>query len=123
MRISVRHDIDDLANDCASVARRAQADMRRVVGRNIDQGNRLAKGYARRSAGSHGRHYPNAMTSEMTGVTKGEYGPDAARPQGGMSFEFGSRNSPPHLDLNRSADIQGPRFARDVADLPSKWFW
>jgi hypothetical protein len=28
-------------------------------------------------------------------------------PQGGMSFEFGSRNQPPHLDLNRSADIIG----------------
>jgi hypothetical protein len=40
-----------------------------------------------------------------------------------MSFEFGSRNQPPHLDLAKSADLAGPMFARDVAKVAARWFW
>jgi hypothetical protein len=30
-------------------------------------------------------------------------------PQGGMSFEYGSRNQPPHLDGLHALDTIGPR--------------
>jgi hypothetical protein len=56
-------------------------------------------------------------------VIQGEYGPDIAHPQGGMSFEGGSRNQPPHNDLAKSADLIGPAFQGEVHRLPDKWFW
>ena len=130
MRINVRHDIDDLANDLTAIAKRVRPDMRAVVRDGIRVGADLAKANARRTAGGHGKHYPKAITSEMhSGLglfgnsISGEYGPDASRPQGGMSFEFGSRNQPPHLDLARSADIVGPSFERSVDEQVSEWFW
>lgn len=123
MQIKVTHDIDVLAADLAGIATRGKADMARVVRSNAEQGNRIAKANAKRTAGSHGKHYPNAMSAEAITPLTWEYGPDAAKPQGGMSFEFGSRNQPPHLDLNRSADVVGPKFARDAGKLPDRWFW
>lgn len=58
---------------------------------------------ARATSGTHGKHYPNSITSEVqaTGfLVSGEVGPDTSLPQGSMGrgFEFGSRNQPPHLD-------------------------
>lgn len=53
------------------------------------------------TAGEHGKHYPDAITTEMRFAGFGievETGPETGRKQGGMSFEFGSRNQPPHLD-------------------------
>src|SRR4051794_2734654 len=86
-------------------------------------GNELAKGFARKSAGAHGKHYPNAFSVERTGLLQYEYGPDSAMPQGGMSFEFGSRNQPPHLDLAKSADIISPRLGEAVLNDVDDLFW
>jgi hypothetical protein len=121
--IRVIHSIDDLADDCRRIAVRGKADMARVTRMNAQRGNRIAKGFAKESAGAHGKHYHRAFSMEAITPLEWEYGPDAAKPQGGMSFEFGSRNQPPHLDLARSADLVGPMFARDVSNLPDKWFW
>ena len=123
MRIRVQDTIDDLERDTRRIATTARADMARVVRSRAIEGNRLARGFARHSAGAHGKHYPKAFSAERFAPLVWEYGPDASRPQGGMSFEFGSRNQPPHLDLAHSADIVGPAFARDVDDLADGWFW
>lgn len=53
------------------------------------------------TAGEHGKHYPDAITTEnrFAGTSiLNETGPESARPQGDMSFEFGSEKQPPHLD-------------------------
>lgn len=123
MRVRVIGGVGDLAADLAHIATVSRIDMGDTVKTNANSGVRLAKGFAKSSAGAHGKHYPNAMSAEARGPLTWEYGPDSAKPQGGMSFEFGSRNQPPHLDLARSADIVGPRFANDVSRLPSRWFW
>lgn len=131
MQVRVHHDIGDLANDLADVARKAPREMRKVVREGIRTGNSVAKDFAKRSAGKHGRHYPNAFSAEMHGPRgafgvafySGEYGPDASRPQGNMSFERGSRNQKPHLDLARSADIIGPAFAGEVDRMAGRLFW
>lgn len=123
IRVRVVGDLDDLAADLEFIARTAKSDMRKVVARNLREGNRLAKANARRTAGAHGKHYHRAFGYEMTGLTEGEYGPDSTMPQGGMSFEGGSRNQPPHHDLAKSLDVIGPKFRRDVAALPDDWFW
>lgn len=131
MRIRVVHGIDDLANDMASIAVNARRDMVKVVRNGIRAGNMVAKDYARVSAGAHGKHYHRAFSTEMHGIVtfggaagiSGEYGPDAAKPQGGMSFENGSVNQKPHRDLARSADLIGPSFAQEVRQTAAGWFW
>lgn len=69
---------------------------------------------ARETSGEHGRHYPNSITFDMRIGTDivAEIGPDPSLPQGGMSFEYGSVNQPPHLDGQRATDEVAPRIAR-----------
>lgn len=123
VRVRVIHDIDDLANDCVAVSRKVKPAAERLIRKRLRIGNDLAKANARRTAGSHGKHYHKAFTVEMHGALSGEYGPDSAMPQGGMSFEFGSRNSPPHRDLARSNDVNAPGFYDDAGDMTEDWFW
>lgn len=128
MRVRVVNDLDHLKRDTARVATTARRDMVRVVGEGVRTGAIVARDIARESAGSHGKHYPKAITHEMLlygalGLIAGEWGPDANRPQGGMSFERGSRNQPAHNDLAKSADLIGPSFVGEVRRLPEKWFW
>jgi len=112
-----------LAADMADIPARAKVDMHETVSANAAEGNKTAQAFAKVSAGVHGKHYPKAFSVDVIGPLEREYGPDSSKPQGDMSFEFGSRNQKPHLDLNRSADIIGPKFARDVSRLPDRWFW
>jgi hypothetical protein len=71
---------------------------------------------ARATSGEHGKHYPDSITTDMRVSTniEVEVGPDPARPQGGMSFEFGSVNQPPHLDGQMAADEVVPRIDRRI---------
>lgn len=123
MRIRVTHDIDDLAADLRTIAAEAKPTMARVVREEARLGNELARGFAKQSAGAHGKHYPNAFSVERVAPLAYEYGPDASKPQGGMSFEHGSRNQKPHLDLNRSADIIATRFGGAVLNDVGDLFW
>lgn len=130
MRIRVHHTLDDLEDDLKTIARRARRDMVGVVRDGIRAGNTEAAALAKTSAGAHGKHYHRAFSAEMHrgfglfgNVISGEYGPDVNKPQGGMSFEGGSRNQKPHRDLAKSADLIAPIFAREVAQLPDRWFW
>lgn len=131
MRVTVTSTLEYLETDLKQLAVRSRRDMRDTVRDGIKAGNTAAVKFARRSAGAHGVHYPRAFSAEMhgdfsgfgTSVFSGEYGPDIGKPQGEMSFERGSRNQPPHLDLARSADIVGPLFAKKVRALPDRWFW
>lgn len=130
-RVREVDNLDRLERDLLGIARKAPGDMRSTVRDGIKAGNILAQDYARVSAGRHGKLYPRAMSSEMRPafagfgavVVSGEYGPDISKPQGGMSFERGSRNQKPHLDLARSADRIAPSFQAEVGRLPEKWFW
>ena len=123
MRIVVHDGIGDLADDIAAIPPRAQLDFADVVRSNAYKGNRIARDFAKQSAGKHGKLYPRSFSTESRSLTSWEYGPDSSMPQGGMSFEYGSRNQKPHLDLNKSADIIGPQFAKDVGDVIDGLFW
>lgn len=66
------------------------------------------------TSGETGKHYPNSITAESR-IALGieiEVGPDPSMKQGGMSFEFGSRNQPPHLDGARALPNAGARLER-----------
>ena len=74
---------------------------------------------ARVTAGAHGKHYPKSIDYRMGGLTSvyADVEPDESKPQGGMSFEFGSVNQPPHLDGQRALDTIAPRFARRIESI------
>lgn len=114
-----------LAADLEKVPNSATRDIGKAVEKAAKKGNLVAKEFARVSAGEHGKWYHLAFSAEskaLLGLTWA-YGPVSAMPQGGMSFEFGSRNQPPHLDLAKSADLVGPGFLRDVDDAIAKAMW
>jgi hypothetical protein len=71
---------------------------------------------AKETSGQHGKHYPNSITADMRVSTniEVEVGPDPRLRQGGMSFEFGSVNQPPHLDGQRATDTVVPRLDRRI---------
>lgn len=129
LRVKVSDHLDRLETDLDRVTTRVYADGTKIVRDGIKLGASLARDNARRTARRHGKHYPNSITPEMKlvsggfGLIVGEYGPDPAKRQGGMSFEMGSRNQPPHLDLAKSADIIGPAFAGEVHAKIPEWFW
>jgi hypothetical protein len=123
MRVRVTGGVSDLRRDLESIPVKAVRGFAVAVRDTAREGNRLAKGFARESAGAHGKHYHKAFSTEPISLLSWEYGPDAAKPQGGMSFERGSRNQPPHLDLARSADIIGPKLADKAGDVMDRLFW
>jgi hypothetical protein len=113
----VIHNLDALAADLEEIAVQTPVKLRRVIEKNVAEGNKIGQSFAKESSGTHGKWYPKAFTAEMTGPLVGEYGPDAMQMQGGMSFERGSRNQPPHLDVLKSADLITPKFHADVDDV------
>lgn len=130
MKVNVRHGIGDLAKDQAAIVRRAPRELRATVRQGARLGNQLAQDNARRTSGRHGRRYPRSFTYEARPtyalfgalVYLAEYGPDSSRPQGGMSFEEGSRNQKPHWDLAKSADVIGPALAQEVGETVARLF-
>ena len=75
---------------------------------------------AKETAGRHGKHYPKAITAEQLPLASEiawQVGPETALPQGGMSFEFGSRNQAPHLDGANAAIAQEPRFLKALDEI------
>lgn len=121
----------DLERDMRAIPPRAIRDLTGIVRDGIRAGADEARALATRTAGSHGKHYPKSITSEMNrgrglfgNSISGEYGPDVNKLQGGMTgFETGSRNQPPHLDLAKSADLIGPIFGHEVHNATGDWFW
>lgn len=73
---------------------------------------------ARATSGAHGKHYPDAISTEMRvgGQTSiiVETGPESGRKQGSMGpgFEFGSKNQPAHLDGLRAMPLAEKRLER-----------
>lgn len=119
--VRVSHTIDDLANDLTAIATQTPARLSAVVRRNVEEGNRVAQGIARAASGPHGRLYYRRLTSEMTGTLTGEYGPEGD--VAGNAVGAGWRNGPGNHDLEKSLDVQGPKFARDVVDEVDRMFW
>ena len=92
----------------------------RVVGDTIVEGGKdlrdVWKRNATETAGEHGRLYPQSIESNLRVSTDFvvEVGPNPAKPQGSMSFEFGSSKQPPHLDGQRAADEVVPLIERRI---------
>lgn len=120
-RIRVTHDIDDLAGDLTRIATTTQPKMVGVVRKNVERGNAAAQGFARAASGLHGKNYYKRLTAEMTGPLEGEYGPHGNVV--GNAVGAGWRSGPGNTDLQKSADLIGPRFAKDAGDILDRAFW
>ena len=110
----VEHNLHDLSSDLAKVPVKAAKEIPKVVRRNAVEGKKLARSFARARSGPHGFLYYKRINAEMTGPYSAEYGPD-----GDPKTEFvgaGWRHGV-NLDLPDSADIVGPKFAREVGDV------
>lgn len=131
MRVTTDHGLHDLARDLGRAPAAMYRGGRKIVTEGARVGATLARGNAKRTAGRHGKRYPSAITSDRASVFFGfgggeitaAYGPDSSKPQGGMSFEGGSRNQPPHHDLAKSADVIGPAFVGEVRSMLDDIFW
>lgn len=66
------------------------------------------------TAGKHGKLYPRTIKAYKPSQFVSKVEPDAAMPQGGMSFEFGSANQPPHMDGQKALDANEKSFERGV---------
>lgn len=121
--IRVTHTLGRLQEDLEQIPVRAAEELPRVVHKAADDGNDIAKDLAKESAGAHGKHYHKAFSVDTIGPLEYEYGPDESKPQGGMSFEGGSRNQPPHNDLAQSADVVAVEFPERVRNTVGGWFW
>lgn len=123
MGIRVSHTLDDLERDMKAMPRKAAVGTAKIVRENAKLGNKIAKANAKSSAGKHGKHYHKSFSAEAVDAFTWVYGPDSSKPQGDMSFEFGSRQQKPHLDLAKSADIVEFQMLVDVKDLLRELFW
>lgn len=119
--LRVTQSIGDLANDLATIPVKMAPRLAGAVRRNIEQGNARAQRLARAKSGPHGKNYYKRLTAESTGPLQGEYGPEGDVV--GNAVGAGWRNNPPNTDLPKSADVQGPKFARDVGKIVDRAFW
>lgn len=126
MPTAIFHSLADLERDMRTITTTFKPRMAEQVRDVAKDGNRAARRLARRSAGKHGKHYFKAFTAERRTPLAWEWGADASMPQGGMSpgFEHGSRNSPPHHDHAKGADMHGaPDLARRAGRVLDRLFW
>lgn len=131
MRVVCRHeDIQILADDFAAVPKRLYREASKIITAEARDGGQTARRIAKYTARRHGKLYPASITWDGAtafvgfggGEIKAAYGPDSGRPQGGMEFEEGSRNQPPHHDLANSLDLIRPKFNRDIDGLLGSLF-
>lgn len=121
MRITASSTLGDLESDLRTMTAESKPAMARIVQSNVLAGNALAQRFARAASGPHGRLYYKRITSEMTGLLSGTYGPTGS--VAGNAVGAGWRHGPSNQDLPKSADIIGPKFAKDASDLLDDLFW
>lgn len=119
--IRVDSTIADLESDCRKIATTTKARMAKVVKKNVRQGRQAAQQIARSKSGPHGSAYYKRITDEMLSPLSGEYGPTGQVE--GNAVGAGYRHGPGNTDLEKSLDLQGPRFQSDVAGQLDRLFW
>lgn len=121
-RVNVSHGIGDLAGDLRGIATTTPRRMSGVVKNAAQRGNRNAKAFASEDHTMFGDtdiEYAPSFTVERITPHLYEYGPDASIGDGSQAsgYEWGSVNqASPHLNLDRSVDIERVQFPLDVSD-------
>lgn len=123
MSFSVRvthNGVADLARDMEALPVKAASAFAGTVRTDLFEGNEIAKGFAKAGAGPHGKNYFKRLSAEMTGPYSGEYGPEGTPKSNfvGVGFRHGT-----NMDLPNSADIIGPKLAKDLRKDVDGLFW
>ena len=118
--VRVTHGIDELVRDCRLIPRTMRVRGKAVVRKNVELGTIQAQRIAKAAAGDHGKNYWKRISGEMTGALEGEYGPEGP-PKSDYVGVDGSAGA--MRDLVKSAQRQGPQFARDVSRMVDGLFW
>lgn len=119
--IRVSHNgVEGLARDMEALPVKAATAFATTVKTDVFEGNQIARGFAKAGAGPHGRDYWKRVTAEMTGPYSGEYGPEGFPKSNfvGVGFRHGT-----NMDLPNSADIIGPKLAKDLRKDVDGLFW
>jgi hypothetical protein len=111
--------VGDLAADLSDIPVKAIAEGSKVVRKNVRAGSTSARAFARELSGPHGKDYYKRIGWEMTGALQGEYGPH----DGGLPVGGGWRHGTPNTELEKSQDVIGPKFEKDVGDMVDRLFW
>lgn len=113
-----------LAEDLGAIAGQTFRTVRSVYVEAADDLRDKWRANAKETAGQHGRLYPLAITAEEHVGTRLDFeiGPESNKPQGRMSFEYGSVNQPPHLDGQRAADEMIPTIERRIVEAAEDLF-
>lgn len=118
--MAVEHTIGDLASDMRRIPAQVVKQGNQIIRRNIRAGSMETRRLARRKSGLHGRNYFKRISSEMTSLLEGEWGPSAV--EGGKYLGAGWRHGE-NTDLPQSQDLVGPKFHKDVDDMLDGLFW
>lgn len=113
-------EIYELAQDMSTVSAKMIPALRSAMSQAGEEFARQWSENAVETSGTHGKHYPKSIDSELVfnaGGVSVDVGPNSAKKQGSMGagFEFGSENQPPHLDGLRAFETIGPSVEALVA--------
>lgn len=114
MSITIESNANEIIADIGRMTREVTNRMASVIESSAVDMRDEWRANARVTAGKHGKHYPNSIQYRMTGAFEAIIAPDESQTQGAMSFEFGSRNQPPHLDGQRALDYLAPLITRRI---------
>jgi len=112
------------ATIAADLGRQSGRMTRRMIAVVREAGDDMADAWrdnAIESSGRHGKHYPKAIQSRPVSPLTVVVAPWGSGKQSDMSFEFGSRNQPPHLDGQRALDALHKAIERRI-ELASSVF-
>lgn len=119
--IRVLSTLDDLERDMRQLPGKFVRGGTAAVQRNTREGNAVARGIARSAAGPHGKNYFKRLSAEMIAPLVGEYGPEGNVVENAVGA--GWRNGPVNTDLEKSLDIQGPKYRKSIDDMIDGLFW
>lgn len=115
MSIRVTHTIDKLDREMRRIPGKVTTRAKNVTKRSVEQGEAMAVRLAKKRSGTHGTNYYKRISSEMDGPFKGEFGPHGD--VDGNAVGAGWRHGPPNTDLASTADVIGPRFAKNAGKI------
>lgn len=117
MSISISVNGAQITREFEVVGKRAFNDVKAAVEDSAVETRDLWRQLATVSSGKHGKHYPKAIDYKMVpsfSAIVAEVAPDPSKRQGGMSFEEGSRNQPPHPDSVTTMTAMEPKIVKRI---------
>jgi len=120
-RVSVSNaDLGGLSSDMARIPPTMVRKGSAVVRKNVRLGKNTTQRIVKSQAGPHGKFAYKRIDSGMTGALEGDYGwTGDADNIVGAGWRHGAGNT----DLEKSQDVVGPKFAKDVSDMVDGLFW